>query len=82
MVFRLYLVYKDTGKCTGKKRDYPSEEHFIKYGIETYERYNADYYWKRGDKKVKAKLCYLDGNNKWAEVAEEVLAALLALGKK
>ena len=30
MALRLYLVNSTTGKCTGKKRDYASEELFIK----------------------------------------------------
>ena len=81
MPYRLYLVHKDTGKCTGKKRDYPSEEHFKKYGIDTYKRYN--WYHDRPEHhksewyRTKGKLCFLTDNNKWEEVDQETLNKLL-----
>jgi hypothetical protein len=77
MVYRLYKVDSKTGKSTGKKRDYPSEEHFLKYGLETYERYNREYYFTNKPTETKAKLCFLNENNKWEEVSEEQLKNLL-----
>ena len=76
MVFRLYLVDRETGKCTGKKRDYPSKEHFKKYGLETYASYNAEFWWRDKPTGKKAKLCYLDENNKWVETTEEMRTKL------
>jgi len=35
MVYRLYLVDRETEKYTGKKRDYPSHTHLIKYAKES-----------------------------------------------
>ena len=72
MVFRLYLVDRQTGKCTGKKRDYPSEEHFKKYGLETYKRYDSFQYLRSSINETTPKLCYLDENNKWKETTEEM----------
>lgn len=81
MVYRLYLIDKETGKTTGKKRDYPSEEHFKKYGIETYNRYNWYHdrpeHHESGWYKTKAKLCFLNENNKWQEVEPEELNKLI-----
>jgi len=73
---RLYLVDSVTGKCTGKKRDYPSEAHFIKYGRETYERYNREYYYTDKPTHTKAKLCFLNEEGKWEEASEEQLKIL------
>lgn len=76
MVFRLYLVDRETGKSTGKKRDYASTELFLKYGVETYERYNREFYYSDRPTNLKAKLCYLDENNKWIELSKEQLTEL------
>jgi hypothetical protein len=76
MPLRLYLVNRETGRCTGKKRDYPSEEHFKKYGRETYHRYNAMFDFHLQEK-YKAKLCFLNDQNKWEEVSQEKLNELL-----
>lgn len=78
MVFRLYKVCSETGKCTGKQRDYPSEQHFLKYGLETYERYNREIYFTNQPTGTKAKLCFLNDKNKWEQVAEELLIRLLS----
>lgn len=73
MIYRLYLVDRKTEKSTGKKRDYVSDEHFKKHGIDTYTRYNVQYSWWTGkESETKAKLCYLDDNNKWVETTEEM----------
>jgi hypothetical protein len=76
MVYRLYQVNKITGKCTGKKRDYPSEEHFKKYGKETYDRYDSMSNYRDKTITFKAKLCYLDENNKWKELTNEMFEEL------
>jgi len=70
MIYRLYLVDKNSGKSTGKKRDYVSDEHFKKYGIETYNRYKKYI-------ETKPKLCILNEKNKWKEVDKETLNKLL-----
>lgn len=82
MTYRLYKIYSDTGKCTGAKRDYPSEEHFKKYGLETYERYNRSFYYTENPTGTKAKLCFLTDNNKWEEVSKEELERLLKIAGK
>lgn len=77
MVLRLYKVDSLTGKKTGKKRDYPSEEHFIKYGLETYERYNSEFnYWDEPTG-TKAELCFLNESNKWEKLSAEELKKIL-----
>lgn len=76
-VFRLYLVNSKTGKKTGKKRDYPSLEHFYKYGIETYQRYNREEYFRNVSTGLKAELCFLNNLNKWEKVDEKTLKELL-----
>ena len=81
--YRLYLIDAETGKCSGKKRDYPSEEHFIKYAEKTYKRYNDyTFYSGRANTKGKAKLCFLNGDLKWKEVSQEKLNELLNKWKK
>lgn len=72
MVFRLYLVNRETGKSTGKKRDYPSKEHFLRYAKETYERYNREFNYRDQPTGLRAKLCFLNDQNKWEEVSEEI----------
>lgn len=73
MVYRLYLVNRETGKSTGKKRDYPSHEHLIKYAQETFERYNREFYYTDTPTELKAKLCFLNNENKWEELAQKDL---------
>jgi len=82
MTYGLYKIYSDTGKCTGAKRDYPSEEHFKKYGLETYERYNRIFYYTEKPTGTKAKLCFLGENNKWEEVTNGELERLLNVSEK
>ena len=79
MVYRLYLIKSDTGNSTGKKRDYPSELHFKKYGVETYHRYNKEYFYRGKITGTEAKLCLLNDENKWERVSEEELKRLLKL---
>lgn len=78
MVLRLYLVDRVTEKCTGKKRDYASEELFIKYAKETYERYNREFYFTGEPTGLKAKLCFLNEKNKWQKVSDEKLEFLIS----
>lgn len=54
------------------KRDYLSKEHFLKYGLETYERYNIKDYGGGGLTGTEAKLCFLNEKNKWEEVGQEL----------
>lgn len=82
MTYRLYRIYSDTEKCTGAKRDYPSEQHFKKYGLETYERYNRTFYYTENPTGTRAKLCFLNVNNKWEEVDNEKLGELLKSAEK
>jgi hypothetical protein len=77
MVLRLYKVDEVTGKCTGAKRDYPSKEHFIKYGLETYERYDREYYSENRPTGTKAKLCFLNENNKWEELHKSIVEEII-----
>lgn len=77
MPLRLYKIYSETGKCTGAKRDYPSEQHFIKYGRDTYEGYNWSHYYSGEPTGTKAKLCFLNAENKWEQVSEDKLKELL-----
>lgn len=74
--YRLYLVERETGKCTGKKRDYPSHRHLIKYAKETFERYDREFYFDGTPTYTRAKLCYLYEDNKWEEIHEEFLEAI------
>jgi len=75
-VFRLYLVNRTNEKCTGKKRDYASKSIFLKYGIETYERYNKEFYYKDKPTNLKAKLCFLNKHNKWQKLNDLELKEL------
>lgn len=77
MPYRLYLVKRDTDKCTGKKRDYSSEAHFKKYGIDTYHSYNREFYCGKQETGLKARLCFLNAENKWEKVDQETLNKLL-----
>ena len=81
MSYRLYLV-NTKGKCTGKKRDYPSLEHFRKYGIETYERYNRSHYYTGYPTDLRAKLCFLNESLKWEELLGSDLEKILGKIKK
>ena len=74
--YRLYLVDRETGKCTGTKRDYPSHQHLIKYAKETFERYNREFYFNDTPTHTRAKLCYLNEENKWEEINEEFLGVI------
>lgn len=78
MPLRLYLVDRVTEKCTGKKRDYASEELFIKYAKETYERYNREFNYRDQPTGLKAKLCFLNEENKWQNVSDEKLEFLIS----
>lgn len=75
MVIRLYKINK-SGKKTGTKRDYPSEEHFLKYGKETYERYDKRFFGLTPTE-TKAELCFLNELNKWEKFNEFDLENLL-----
>lgn len=75
---RLYLVDSKTGRKTGKKRDYPSVDHFNKYGIDTYERYNQSEYFTGRPTGTKAEICYLDcDTKKWVTFEGEQLELLI-----
>lgn len=73
MVYRLYLVDRETEKCTGKKRDYPSYTHLIKYAKETFKRYDREFYDLNRPTGLKAKLCFLNEDGKWERVSEKDL---------
>jgi hypothetical protein len=73
MIYRLYLVNRITGKCTGTKRDYPSHVHLIKYAGETFERYDSEYSLFNELTNTRAKLCTLNARNKWEEISQEQL---------
>lgn len=75
MVYRLYKIHSDTGKKSGAKRDYPSEEHFLKYGQETFERYNSKALYNKGQE---AELCFLNSSNKWEKLGKKELNELLS----
>lgn len=77
MPLRLYLVDRQTGKKTGKKRDYPSVDHFNKYGMETYHRYNREFWYNNEPTGLKAEICQLIGG-KWIPIEGELLVHLLA----
>lgn len=65
MIYRLYLVNRITGKCTGTKRDYPSHAHLIKYAGETFERYDSEYSLFTELTNTRAKLCTLNIHKKF-----------------
>lgn len=73
MVYRLYLVNRETEKCTGKKRDYPSYKHLMEYGEDTFKRYDYEFYYSGRPTGTKAKLCFLNEDGKWEKVSEEDL---------
>lgn len=78
MAIRLYLVDRITEKCTGKKRDYASTELFLKYGKECYERYNREFnYWDKPTG-LKAKLCFLNEDNKWQKLPDDMVEELIS----
>ena len=77
MVLRLYLVNTIKGTKTGKKRDYPSLEHFYKYGKETYKRYDRREYFTGEPSGLKAELRFLNEFSKWQLFEEDDLKTIL-----
>lgn len=75
--YRLYLVNSNTLKKTGKKRDYPSLEHFKKYGMETYERYNRSEYYTGRPTGLKAELCIFGNDQKWHKLSDDELTKII-----
>lgn len=75
--YRLYLVNATTLKKTGKKRDYPSLEHFKKYGLETYERYNRSEYYTGVPTNLKAELCVFGYDQKWHKLSDSVVSEII-----
>lgn len=75
--YRLYLVNLITLKKTGKKRDYPSLEHFKKYGLETYERYNRSEYYTGVPTNLKAELCVFGDDQKWNKLSEDEVSHIV-----
>jgi hypothetical protein len=78
MQIRLYEVDIKTGNCTGKKRDYASEELFKKHGIETYNRYNRKRPSSRFPEGSKARICFFNEDGKWQKVSKEKEKELLS----
>jgi len=74
---RLYSVCRETNRVL-KHRDYPSEEHFKKYGLPTYQRYNREFSYNNRPTNEKARLCFLNDNLKWEEVSADRLKNLLS----
>lgn len=74
---RLYLVNTKTGNKTGKKRDYPSLEHFYKYAKHTYERYDRREWYNGEPSHQKAELRFLNDDGKWELVPEMLLKVML-----
>lgn len=75
--YRLYLVNSRTGLKTGKKRDYPSLDHFYKYGIETYKRYDRREWFTGEPTGLKAELCFLNERGRWEKVEDKYIEGLL-----
>jgi len=70
---RLYLFNVDKNKCTGKKRDYANMETFLKYGIDTFNRYNLEFDIFKRPTKTKAKLCFLSTDGKYTEIPNKLI---------
>lgn len=70
---RMYLIDADTLKKTGKKRDYPSAEHFLKYGLDTFERYNRNIYYDNSPTNTRALVCFYSETGKWQEIPNELI---------
>jgi len=79
--YRLYLVNATTLKKTGKKRDYPSLEHFQKYGMETYERYNRTEYFTGRPTGLKAELCVFGDDQKWHKLSDEQINTIIKFNR-
>lgn len=75
---RLYKVHRVNGKHVGNKRDYANIEMFRKYGIETYHRYDREFYNTDKPTGTKAKLFFLN-NNKWEELTKDQIQEILAI---
>lgn len=68
---RLYEFNVDKNKFTGKKRDYANMETFLKYGIDTFKRYNESPKWN-GENSI-AKLCFLNESGKYQQIPTELI---------
>ena len=79
VALRLYKVYRVNGKHVGNKRDYANIEMFRKYGIETYHRYNREFYYTDKPTGTKAKLTFLNDKNKWEKLTGEQVQEILLI---
>lgn len=70
---RLYLINSNTLKKTGKKRDYASVELFLKYGVDTFNRYNQEFYFTNEPTNTKALVCFMSETGKWQEIPNELI---------
>lgn len=76
---RLYKVHRVNGKHIGNKRDYANVEMFRKHGIETYHRYNREFYYTDKPTGTKAKLCFLNNENKWEALTDKQVQEILLI---
>lgn len=70
---RLYLINSNTLKKIGKKRDYPSTRHFLKYRIETFERYNREKDYLNKPINTRALVCFYSETGKWQEIPNDLI---------
>lgn len=70
---RLYLINSKTLRKTGKKRDYASVELFLKYGINTFERYNMELDYLQQPTERRALLCFMSEIGKWQEIPNSLI---------
>lgn len=74
---RMYLIDANSLKKTGKKRDYASVELFLKYGVDTFERYNRDIYYDKSPTNTRALVCFMSETGKWQEISNELILKYL-----
>ena len=76
---RLYKVNRTNGKHVGNKRDYANVDMFRKYGVETYHRYNREFYYTDNPTGTKAKLSFLNKDNKWEALPDDKVKEILSI---
>lgn len=79
VALRLYKVHRVNGKHIGNKRDYANVEMFRKYGIETYHRYDREFYFTDKPTGTKAKLTFLNDKSKWEVLTNEQIQEILLI---
>lgn len=70
---RMYLIDANTLKKTGKKRDYPSVEHFLKYGADTFKRYNREINYRSTPTHTRALVCFWSEKGKYEEIPNDLI---------